>query len=209
MSDAPERIWADDAGGWWRLESDENPGALIEYVRADLHEALRARIAELKGRLCVTCGRVFPKTQSRFASGDGCQEPDLCSIDMTLQEAFEYWRQKAHDAEARVRKMAAEKREAAMQYLADTGQLLDSNATANARVAELEAALQSARNEALEDAAKVVEDYLMDRRLQNLKAKLAVAIRALKDRNETETEREPDNRTDNPDNRLDGEREET
>ena len=38
---------------------------------------------------------------------------------------------------------------------------------------------------------------------------IAAAIRALKDRNETEPEREPDNRTDNPDNRLDGEREET
>ena len=51
MTDAPERIWADDAGGWWRLESDENPGALIEYVRADLHDALRALVAELEAAL--------------------------------------------------------------------------------------------------------------------------------------------------------------
>lgn len=57
MSDAPERIWADDAGGWWRLESDEDPGALIEYTRADLHDALRARIAELEAALEIIAGR--------------------------------------------------------------------------------------------------------------------------------------------------------
>ena len=34
-------------------------------------------------------------------------------------------------------------------------------------------------------------------------------VEALREWNETEPEREPDNRTDNPDNRLDGEREET
>ena len=34
-------------------------------------------------------------------------------------------------------------------------------------------------------------------------------VEALREWNATEPEREPDNRTDNPDNRLDGEREET
>ena len=132
MSDAPERIWADDAGGWWRLESDENPGALIEYVRADLHEALRRRIAEL---------------------------------------------------------------EAGNEVLAVVRDMLG-NFWANAR------------NEALEEAAWVVGLHPMEGR-NATKVALAVAIRALKDRNETEPEREPDNLTDNLDNRLDGEREET
>ena len=63
-----------------------------------------------------------------------------------------------------------------------------------ARVAELEAALE----------------IIAGRRqcMDNLRGNRDVAIWAL-DRNETEPEREPDNRTDNPDNRLDGEREET
>ena len=58
MSDAPERIWVQDAepsgcnytgGGWW----DEKCGTvqyahIVEYVRADLVDAKDARIAELE-----------------------------------------------------------------------------------------------------------------------------------------------------------------
>ena len=51
--------------------------------------------------------------------------------------------------------------------------------TSSELIAARDRAVAAIRNDALEDAAKVVEDYLMDRRLQNLKAKLAAAIRAM------------------------------
>lgn len=67
-------------------------------------------------------------------------------------------------------------------------------------------AVSSIRNDALEDAARRLLRCFPN---MGMIDEFADAIRALKDRNETEPEREPDNLTDNPDNRLDGEREET
>ena len=61
MSDAPERIWAQDAqpdecnyigGGWWDDEcgNRQHPD-MVEYVRADIHQALLAERDALKAKL--------------------------------------------------------------------------------------------------------------------------------------------------------------
>lgn len=50
-----------------------------------------------KGRMCVNCGRVFPAEYDRNQTPSDCTSLDACNIDMTLQEAVQHWRQKAHD----------------------------------------------------------------------------------------------------------------
>lgn len=52
--------------------------------------------ARIDSRLCLTCGRRFPETQSRYAPGKGCTTPEVCSIDMTMREALDLWRERYH-----------------------------------------------------------------------------------------------------------------
>ena len=52
------------------------------------------------GRLCVACGRTLPASHDRTKPGLGCKSPDACTIDMTLDEAFLFWRQRSHDLRA-------------------------------------------------------------------------------------------------------------
>jgi hypothetical protein len=59
-----------------------------------------ALIRRLSGRLCVNCGRTFPASHDRAKAPEDCPSQDACTIDMTLEEAFNHWRQKAHDDRA-------------------------------------------------------------------------------------------------------------
>jgi hypothetical protein len=107
--------------------------------------------------------------------------------------AFKYVRADEHD------RIVAEKD-------AEIARLHDKLSVAWTVIETLRARLDTARNDALDDAARRLLRCFPN---MGMIDEFADAIRALKDRNETEPEREPDNRTDNLDNRLDGEREET
>ena len=55
MSDAPERIWAEDSNTDWSQDNgvwgvDKENSHDVEYIRADLHD-LQTRIAELEAKL--------------------------------------------------------------------------------------------------------------------------------------------------------------
>ena len=76
MSEAPERIWAEDVGnylcGLWGVDREESHD--VEYIRADIHEA---RIKELEARLAAQeriaetpVGETFIDTISDFAWAD-------------------------------------------------------------------------------------------------------------------------------------------
>jgi len=48
-------------------------------------------------RMCVNCGRERPASEGRDTPHPDCTSPDACSWDLTLEEAWQYWRQKYHD----------------------------------------------------------------------------------------------------------------
>jgi hypothetical protein len=79
-----------------------------EYNLALNNEAA-ALIRRLSGRLCVNCGRTFPASHDRSKAPEDCPSQDACTIDMTLEEAFNHWRQKAHDYRAELSRLRAEK----------------------------------------------------------------------------------------------------
>lgn len=61
--------------------------------------ALRAERAVLTGRMCITCGRVIPGTMPRDTTFPECGDADYqpCNFDMTMVEAWQYWRTKYHE----------------------------------------------------------------------------------------------------------------
>lgn len=61
---------------------------------------LQEEILRLSGRLCVSCGRYFPKEQSKNSTPDDCQSREACLLDLTTEEAFLFWKQKAHEYKA-------------------------------------------------------------------------------------------------------------
>jgi hypothetical protein len=69
---------------------------------AALIRRLQAENNRLSGRLCVNCGRTFPANHDRAKAPEDCPSQDACTIDMTLEEAFNHWRQKAHDYRAEI-----------------------------------------------------------------------------------------------------------
>ena len=94
MSDDLVAILLDDAA------SLQNAGHVAKAERlkkaADEIERLRADNARFCGRLCVNCGRTFPASHPREKSPDDCLSPEVCTIDVTFEEAFEHWRQIAN-----------------------------------------------------------------------------------------------------------------
>jgi len=52
---------------------------------------------KLGGRLCVNCGRVFPASYDRTKEPEDCPSRPACTIDVTMEEAFEIWRKRAHE----------------------------------------------------------------------------------------------------------------
>ena len=77
------------------------------WATSDLYYEAAALIRRLSGRLCVNCGRTFPASHDRSKAPEDCPSQDACTIDMTLEEAFNHWRQKAHDYRAELSRLRA------------------------------------------------------------------------------------------------------
>lgn len=88
-----------------RPSLDSTVAAVIEA--AALTAERRAK-EEVERRLCVNCGRVFPREWDRTKAPADCKSPDACTIDMTAEEAFRHWKAEAHVE--RTRAEAAETR---------------------------------------------------------------------------------------------------
>jgi hypothetical protein len=56
-------------------------------------------------RLCVNCGRFVEASHDRREPFAGCASPDACTFDMTMEEALNYWRKKAHEERERADKL--------------------------------------------------------------------------------------------------------
>ena len=77
---------------------------------------LLARIAELENqlgitRMCVMCGKYKPAAEPRESPGCPPVDPEyghLCGFDMTPQEAWAHWRQRAHDRRIESDRLRAE-----------------------------------------------------------------------------------------------------
>jgi hypothetical protein len=67
----------------------------VQYLRGVVREGYPQRSIEA-GRLCLSCGKTFPASVPRGTSPEGCLSPAACTLDMTLEEAVEYWRSMAH-----------------------------------------------------------------------------------------------------------------
>lgn len=77
------------------------------YLKAEISRLLEEintlRLELGSHRLCVNCGRTMPADQvKRGDSLPECEYPNYsghsaCCFDLTPQEAFEYWRRKAHE----------------------------------------------------------------------------------------------------------------
>jgi hypothetical protein len=74
---------------------------------AALIRRLQAENNRLSGRLCVNCGRTFPASHDRAKAPEDCPSQEACTIDMTLEEAFNHWRQKAHNYRVEKEKLMA------------------------------------------------------------------------------------------------------
>ena len=193
MSDAPKMIWAKpnydgEFDGMFVIDGYPLPPSMdsgaFKYVRADEHDRLMAeKDAEIEA---------------------------LQALVLELERERDTWHADAN----------------LMLGFADLAYEVGAAPTSGELISAKHRAVASIRTAALEEAARVAEmhferlpnyakhagNHLADKVEEgygNAVTNIAAAIRALKDRNETEPEREPDNRTDNPDNRLDGEREET
>ena len=110
--------------------------------------------------------------------------------------------------EAMLRSVICQITEYELEFIYEAADTIDA---LRARVAELEAALRGLLEPFDDDPCRYDHHgYCQEHFVEpGDRCCVKLARDALKDRNETDPEREPDNRTDNPDNRLDGEREET
>lgn len=103
-------------------EQIERMDTVMEGMRSfwnEDHEGLekaRARIAELENqlgitRMCVMCGKYKPAAEPRESPGCPPVDPEyghLCGFDMTPQEAWAHWRQRAHDRRIESDRLRAE-----------------------------------------------------------------------------------------------------
>lgn len=96
------------------------PQLAAEAVAALAAERRRAERlqAEIDGRrMCVNCGRTAPADHPRHDPLPECVDPEsgmaACTFDMTLDEAWQHWRQEAHAERQRAER--AEQREARMR----------------------------------------------------------------------------------------------
>jgi hypothetical protein len=74
--------------------------------------ALIASARERYGRMCVNCGRTVPVSHPRHEPLPECVGPEgmaACTFDLTLDEAWQHWRQEAH-----TERLRAEQAEAAL-----------------------------------------------------------------------------------------------
>lgn len=111
-----------------RPSLDSTVAAAIEA--AALTAERRAK-EEVEGRLCVNCGRVFPREWDRTKAPADCKSPDACTIDMTAEEAFRHWK-----AEAHVERTRAEELEKALdREIAHADELRQSATSATMREA--------------------------------------------------------------------------
>ena len=113
MSEAPKTVWLDPEARefFYQLGADDETSDLAQYVRADIHAAAvdRAVKAEGNARLCLSCGRSAPASHDRGQPGPDCPAPDACTFDLTLDEAWQHWREKAHKERARAEKAEVER----------------------------------------------------------------------------------------------------
>lgn len=65
-------------------------------------------------RLCVACGRTVA-IPCRFDPVPDCPSPDACTLDMTAEEAWQYWRRVAHDQRTAHAAALAEARREALE----------------------------------------------------------------------------------------------
>jgi len=65
------------------------------------------KLAKFEKRLCVNCGRHVDASHDRSESLKGCPSPDACTFDMTMEEALQHWRVKAHQERERADNLAA------------------------------------------------------------------------------------------------------
>ena len=99
---APSAWWpeVENADGRWVDDEDDAP-----FRAADDLDRPEAETLRLSGRMCVVCGRIFPASQDRTVPGEGCPTPDACTLDMTTEEAFEHWRDIAHEQRIEIARM--------------------------------------------------------------------------------------------------------
>ena len=86
--------------------------AVLPMIRAGVLES-RAEIANR--RMCVNCGKYAPKDHDRTQPLPECVDKEGCSactFDMTAQEAWQHWRQIAHDQRAEMARLTKERDEA-------------------------------------------------------------------------------------------------
>ena len=97
------------------LQGGQEQASEIARLRAEL-AAKDARIAELENqlgitRMCVMCGKYKPAAEPRESPGCPPVDPEyghLCGFDMTPQEAWAHWRQRAHDRRIESDRLRAE-----------------------------------------------------------------------------------------------------
>jgi hypothetical protein len=82
-----------------------------------LMDEAAAEITRLSGRICVNCGQHAPASHDRRLPWPGCNAPDACTFDMTLDEAVNHHRQIAHARREEITRLQA--RLAAAEKLAE------------------------------------------------------------------------------------------
>ena len=109
-----------EKGGKKAAPSDK----MFKQMLADYNASLeRTRVALRNGvavgeaaggsaRLCLSCGRSAPASHDRGQPGPDCPAPDACTFDLTLDEAWQHWREKAHKERTRAEAAEAERDEA-------------------------------------------------------------------------------------------------
>ncbi len=113
--DGHDPDWCEVCGGAerWRPELSD---VLFDMLAAERHRAERLQ-AEIDGRrMCVNCGRMAPADHPRHEPLPECVGPEgmaACTFDLTLDEAWQHWRQEAHAERQRAEQ--AEQREARLR----------------------------------------------------------------------------------------------
>lgn len=159
-------VWQALEGAYAQIDALSAALGKVEVERQDA----MLRLSEM--RMCVNCGRKTGADHNRNMPLPDCPAPDACTFDTTPDEAWQHWRQKAHDQRARAE--AAESSAARLQRENDT---LRSNARAQGLVDDIGATGKNRRKERAK-LARVISNQRKELRRKHT-ALEAVARRAL------------------------------
>jgi hypothetical protein len=90
----------------WTPGSAVTSGPLMDhpdytrYVREDFQkdakEMTDTSTEAVDRRMCINCGRYVGADHDRALPGPDCPSPDVCTFELTQDEAWQYWRRRAY-----------------------------------------------------------------------------------------------------------------